>query len=422
MDKFIMSKKELKQVVVFSELEIGKITQIEAARRLNITERWVREKYKRYRKLGEKGLIHRNRGNPSTKRWDAKERNFMVSLIENEWAGFGPTFAAEKLWEMYSIKVCKEVVRQTMIAEGLWRPKERKRKHRKRRERRPMLGLFTQLDGSPHDWFEGRGPICTLLVFIDDATSKILWLEFAQSESYFGIMQATKNYVEHYGIPHEFYVDHGSVFRVNLNNPEHIKRTQWERAVGTLGIKVSHAHSPQAKGRVERCNGTMQDRLVKEMRLAQVSSIEEANQFLRKTDFIAQHNQRFAVPAHQEGDAHMPVLNRDLGDVFCLKEERILMNDYTISFDTRIFQLTKTLSVRPKDRITVNVHLDNSITLTIRKVNLEYTEIACRPDKKQPAKEKMQAHRPCKPNENSKRWVNGLPAVYSSNSANRRVG
>ena len=131
-----------------------------------------------------------------------------------------------------------------------------------------MLGLMVQLDGSHHDWFEGRAPKSTLLVFIDDATSKILWLEFAKSESAIALMKATKNYVKRHGIPHSFYTDHGSVFHVNLNNSENDKKTQWERAIGQLGIEIIHAHIPQTKERVERCNGTMQDRLIKELRLA----------------------------------------------------------------------------------------------------------------------------------------------------------
>ncbi len=308
-----------------------------------------------------------------------------------------------------------------MIEAAVWQAKKKRKKHRKRRERRSMLGLMVQLDGSPHDWFEGRASKCTLLVFIDDATSSILWLEFVKSESHMDVMRATKNYIEQYDRPHEFYVDFGSVFSVNLNNAERVKKTQWERAVEALGVKVRHTYSPQAKGRVERCNSTMQDRLVKEMRLAKVPSIEEANRFLRETNFIAKHNKRFAVPAHQKGDAHKPNFDCDLNKIFCIKEKRVLTNDYTVTFNKRIFQLTNNLSARPKDRITVNTHLDSSITLTIRKVNLEFEEIAS-PPKRKPVEEKIRPYKPFKPSENSRLWAQGSLPVCGPNSTDRRVG
>ncbi len=197
---------------MFEKLKSEEITQKETTLRLGLSVRWTREKLKRYRKLGDSGLLHRNRGKPSKKRWCDNERSLAIELLKSEWHGFGPTFTAEKLNELKNIKISRETMRQVMIAAGIHQPKQRRMKHRIRRERRPIIGMLVQLDGSPHDWFEGRAEPCTLLVFIDDATSKILWLEFAKSESVIDVMRATKNYIRQYGRPHEIDIT------VRLNN------------------------------------------------------------------------------------------------------------------------------------------------------------------------------------------------------------
>jgi len=361
-----MNRKEREQAKVFEQVKQRMITQVEAARKLGITDRWVRAKIKRYSSQKDLGLIHRSRGKQSNKRWNAQQEQLLIELLLGEWHGFRPTFATEKLEECHSIRVSKETVRQAMIRAGLWTPKQKRIKHRARRLRKPVFGIMIQLDGSPHDWFEGRGEWCTLLVFIDDATSTVAWLEFVESESTMALMKATENYVKKYGIPIYFYTDHGSVFHVNLNNAENEKKTQWERAVGQLGSKVIHAHSPQAKGRVERCNKTMQDRLVNELRLAGVSSIEEANNYLRTSNFIEKHNQKFAVKAEQKGDAHKSAELYNLDNIFCVKETRILANDFTIMHNKKIFQLHKQQKtiVRPKNEITVKTNLKGSISRT----------------------------------------------------------
>lgn len=318
--------------------------------------------------------------------------------------------------------VSKETLRKVMIGEGIWSAKARKSKHRKRRERRDMKGKMTQLDGSYHDWFEGRGAWCSLLVFIDDATSELLWLEFASRESYQGVMQATKNYIATHGRPHEFYVDFGSVFSVNLNNQERDKKTHWEVALEKLDIAIIHAHSPQAKGRVERSNQTLQDRLLHEMRLAGVSSIEAANKFLRDSSFIEKHNRRFGVKAIKQGNTHRPSSLYNLDDIFVLRDARVLANDYTIVYQKRIFQLLsqqKTI-IRPKDQIVINTYLDGSIKLSIRKTLLAFVEIKKR-QKPKPNGTTMINPIPQKPSPNSRRWVAGLPPL-SNPSQERRVG
>lgn len=408
-----MSSKERTQLKVFDKLKSKGITFSEAAARLGISERWARKKFKRYLELGDQGLVHRNRGRASVKRWREEEKKLTIELLKTDWHGFGPTFTAEKLKERKNIDVSKETVRKAMIEAGLWQPHQKKRTHRSRRARRTMLGMLVQLDGSPHDWFEGRGPKCTLLVFIDDATSKILWLEFVKSESHVDVMRATKNYISKSGVPHEVYVDFGGVFSVNLNNEERDKKTQWERAMEELGIKVNHAYSPQAKGRVERANQTLQDRLVKDMREFKISSIDEANNFLRG-DWIDKHNRLFAKMAAESGNGHKPTTFYDLDTIFCIKDTRVLCNDFTIVYEKRIFQIhaQQRTIIRPKDSITVNVRLDGSIDLSIRKTALSFEEILSRKPKELDEKQISQGL-PRKPSRNSRRWASGLPPRLS---------
>jgi hypothetical protein len=377
MGKFIMNNKEREQLKVFSKLKAKEITRGLAAQMLKITPKWLREKFKRYMADGDEGLVHRGRGKASPNRWNADDCAFSLERLRSEWQGFGPTFTVEKLEQLYGKKVSKETMRKTMIAHNIQYDDRRKKgKQRKRRERKEIVGIMVQLDGSPHDWFEGRGPKCTLLVFIDDATSRILWLEFVESESLHGVMGATRRYMEKHDKPVSFYVDYGSVFSVNKNNKDHEKITQFERAMGELGVEIIHARSPQAKGRVERCNRTMQDRLIKEMRLAGISNMQDANRFVQE-GFIANHNAKFAEEAAKPGNAHLSVEDLNLSNIFCIKTKRVVMNDYTISYRRRAVQILKTRSilVRPKDQIFVYEHLDGSLSLVLRKINLEFVEL-----------------------------------------------
>ena len=375
-----MSRKEREQLSVFQQLKAGKITQAAAAQMLNFSERWINKKFKRYRMQGDIAFVHQNRGKPSPKRWNKKDRKIAIELLKSEWQDFGPTFTAEKLKELKDIIVSNETVRKMMIAEGLWIPKRQKLKHRKWRERKRIRGILVQLDGSPHDWFEGRGPKCTLLVFIDDATSELLWLEFAESESFHGVASATKKYMEKFGRPVSFYTDYGSVFSVNLNNAERDKITQFERIMQELFVDVIHARSPQAKGRVERANQTLQDRLVKEMRLAGISSIGAANAFVQTGNFIASHNAKFAVPPTTEGDAHRSINDYDLDDIFCSQEYRKVNSDFTIHYNRRIIQLEKDQPaiVRPKNHVIICEHLDGEMTIKIRTNKLNFKEVGMR--------------------------------------------
>jgi hypothetical protein len=235
-----------------------------------------------------------------------------------------------------------------------------------------------------------------------------IWLEFVAGESVNALMQATKNYLNVHGIPQSFYTDHGSVFHVNLNNKEEVKKTQWEHAVGQLGIDVIHANSPQAKGRVERCNQTMQDRLIKDMRIAKVSTMQEANNFLRTSNFINSHNALFSARSAQEGNAHRSIELYDLDAIFCIKTRRVLANDFTITYKNQIFQLHKhqRAFIRPKDEIVVSTLLDGSIRLSIRKIDLNFSIIKHRQEPNT-QKEKLNDYKPRIVSENSRLWVNG---------------
>lgn len=377
MDNITMNKKERDQLFVFKKLKIKEITQDVAAKMLGFTTRWIRKKMKRFLKFGDIGLVHKSRGKPSKKSMPNEYKTMIIQLLETEFKGFGPTFATEKLEEFYKIKVSCETMRKFMISNNFWTAKIQKTKHRKWRERKACLGIMEQLDGSPHDWFQGRLPKCTLLVFIDDATSSLMWLEFVKSESFNAVSGATKNYMQKCGRPISFYVDFGSVFSVNTNNPEREKITQYERICVELGVELIHARSPQAKGRVERANQTLQDRLVKEMSLRKISSIEEANKFAQG-EYLTMHNHKFAVVPASQTNAHRSIEEFDLKNIFCIKNARILHNNFTIAYNNKILQLhdIQKVTLRPKDKITIHEDLEGQITLFIRKIQLAFTHVA----------------------------------------------
>ena len=387
MTNIIMNRKELEQVKIFEKLLTQSITQNDAATTLGISNRQVRRKLKKYRLLGAASLAHQNRGKPSKRVWNKEEKEFAMKLFENEFNGFGPTFATEKLMDLYNIKISNETLRQAMIKSGVWIKEIKRSKHRTRRPRSACFGMMIQLDGSPHDWFKGRAPKCTLLVFIDDATSKILWLEFVPSESVESLMNATKNYILKWGIPIYFYTDYGSVFHVNINNKDHEKLTQFERSVKELGANIIHASSPQAKGRVERANKTLQDRLVKEMTLREISGMDDANAFAQN-EYLTMHNNKFAVTPAEEIDVHKSPLGFNLNDIFCLKDSRIIQNDFTVKYKNQLFQLEKEQKtlVRPKEFASIFESFDGTISMLLRSTKLNFHKIVdCREFKSSPS-------------------------------------
>lgn len=386
MENVIMSKKELKAYPIIDRVAKGEISQVAAGKILQLSDRQIRTKLKEYRLKGAAGLVHKNKGKPSARQWNAQDKAFSIDLLKSAWHGFGPTYAAEKLLELHKIKVSPETLRQAIIKAGMWTVKKNRPVHRKWRQRKLCFGMLIQLDGSPHAWFEGRGEKCTLLVFIDDATSKIVWLEFVKSESTDCVIKAVCNYMQKWGRPTSFYVDYGSVFSVNTNNPERDKITQFSRILKELDVNVIFASSPQAKGRVERSNQTHQDRLVKDLRLAEISTIADANQYIQDV-YLEKHNSKFSVVPSEPTDVHRSLDGYDLNNIFCLKDKRILKNDFTIFYQQKMFQIEKQKTiVRPKDVIIVHKHLDGSISCWFAGAALLFHEINQRPIKQVPEK------------------------------------
>jgi transposase len=336
-----MSKKELSKMEVMQRISEKRIKQKEAASILNLSERQIKRLWKAYQKEGEKGIMSKRRGKASNNRLDANVVKRVVDLICEKYADFGPTLAHEKLTEIHHLKLSRESVRQIMIEEGIWKPKRAKRvRVHQMRERRACFGELVQIDGSEHDWFEGRGPKCTLLVYIDDATGKILELRFVPSESFFSYCEATRNYLEHYGKPVAFYSDKHSVFRVNQERPLGLSSglTQFGRAMQELDILIICANTPQAKGRVEKSIQTLQDRLVKELRLRGISNMEDANAYL--PEFLEDINRRFAVEPRSKHNAHRPLLKTDNLDViFTYQETRTISKNLTVQFKNVVYQI-----------------------------------------------------------------------------------
>ncbi len=285
----------IKETVTMSHKELHRlqIIQEQAAARIGISIRQVKRLVQRYRNEGPSGLVSHRRGKRPNNSFSTEFRATVISLLKGRYADFGPTFACEKLREIHGLSLSVETLRKWMIEEGLWRERRRKiARIYQRRMRRPSYGELIQIDGSPHDWFENRGPRCTLIVFIDDATSALMALRFVPAETTRAYMETLRGYLNDHGVPLALYSDRHSIFRVN--NPEREgELTQFTRAIKTLGIEPIHANSPQAKGRVERANQTLQDRLVKEMRLQNISDIETANAWL--PTFIEAYNNRFGI-------------------------------------------------------------------------------------------------------------------------------
>lgn len=323
-----------------SQLGKKEITQKMAAEQLGLSVRQVKRLWKAYQKQGAEGLTNKSRGKPSHNRLSPEVKQQAIELILGHYRDFGPTLATEKLRELHGIKISDESVRKIMVAEGLWKHRRRKKlRVFQMRERRACFGELIQIDGSDHDWFEGRSPRCTLLVFVDDATGKLVELWFVPHESFFGYCEATRHYLERYGKPGAFYSDRHGIF--HLNNPKLTPGdglTDFSRAMQELGIQIICANTPQAKGRVERANQTLQDRLTKEMRLKGISTPEQANIWL--PEFMEDYNQRFATAPRCELDFHTPLAASDnLEMTLCRKESRILSKNLTFQYHKTIYQI-----------------------------------------------------------------------------------
>ena len=334
-----MSQGELSRLEVVQRVKQKNLKQREAAELLGLTERQIKRLCKLYEEEGASGLISKRRGRPSNNRLAVKTLKKARELLRTHYHDFGPTLAHEKL-TIKGVRLSVEAVRQLMIAEGLWQVRRARRAViHQLRERRARVGELIQIDGSPHDWFEGRAPKCTLLVFVDDATSQLMHLQFVEAETTFNYFAGVRSYIEEFGKPQAFYSDKFSVFRVNMPNAlTGTGLTQFGRAMKELKIELICAHSPQAKGRVERANQTLQDRLTKELRLLGISSVAAANAYL--PTFIKEYNARFGVTPRCAESAHRPLQKgEDLDRVLTLSERRTLSKNLTLSYNKVIYQI-----------------------------------------------------------------------------------
>lgn len=382
-----MSNKEADRVGVIQRLINREIRQRHAAGILGISTRQVKRLVREYRRHGTAGLIHKGRGKVSNRAIPDEEKKQMINIISNNYTDFGPTLAWEKLVENHGIRYSDETIRKLMIGAELWKSRKRRIVSlHQLRERRDCLGELVQADGSPHDWFEGRFPKCTLLVFIDDATGKLLHLEFAESESTAAYFRSVRRYLEKHGRPVTFYVDKHGVFRVNTtkgksaDTSDNNGLTQFGRAMMELDIGCIFAESAEAKGRVERVNQTLQDRLVKEMRLRGINNIEEGNKYL--PEFIGIFNRKFAVVPKSPANMHRPLLPaHNLDDILCLKYTRILSKQLSVSYGNRIYQIQ---TQRPAYAmryapVTVREDFDGNVRIAYKEKFLDYSILKERP-------------------------------------------
>lgn len=376
-ETFTLSHKELDRVTVMKALSSGSIKQKDAAKQLGLSIRQIKRLVKRFRREGPQSLASHRRGKPSNRCLPEETRTQVIELVNENYHDFGPTLAHEKLTEKHELTLSVETLRQWMIAADIWKPKPRKQpKAFQLRERRSRFGELIQIDGSPHDWFEKRDDPCTLIVFIDDATGKLLHLCFVPTETTQAYMEALRSYLQRYGRPVSFYSDKHSIFRVNAKEAANGNTlTQFGRVLNTLDIEAIHAHTPQAKGRVERANQTLQDRLVKEMRINNINDKETANAFL--DDFRKDYNRRFAVIPKNQEDAHRQVLHSEseLDLIFTVQKTRTLSKNLTTQYNNTIYQVkTKNRSRRLRfAKVTVCEDFNGTVTLLYQGETLEYS-------------------------------------------------
>jgi transposase len=373
-DEVSLSQKEVDRLGVIQAVVSGGLRQDDAAHQLGLSTRQVKRLVGRYRTAGAAGLVSRHRGRRPNNAIAAAVRDAALTLVRTHYRDFGPTLAHEKLLEQHGYRFSVETLRQWMIADGLWQPKRRRQARiHQRRPRRPCYGELIQVDGSPHDWFEGRAEPCCLIVFIDDATSELMALRFVPAETTQAYLETLREYLDVYGRPVAVYSDKHSIFR--SRNAEQGSDSQFSRVLKTLDIEPIHAHTPQAKGRVERANQTLQDRLVKELRLHGINDIDTANAFLPA--YRDDHNQRFAVAPQSPVDAHRSLHHgRDaLALIFTLQHRRKLSKNLTCRFQNREYQVQRQQGAYRLRGATITVceAFDGSVTLLYQGHKLDTT-------------------------------------------------
>jgi len=390
-DIIMVRQKELKRLHVIRKVIEGTLTQKDAADLVSLTERQVRRIVARIREEGDGGIRHKGRGKPSHRKLPFKER--IVQLYRSSYPDFGPTLFTEKLAEHEAITVSRETVRIWLMEDGLWQKRRKRKAHRQWRERKNHCGEMLQMDGSHHDWFEGRGSKCVLMGYIDDATGRV-YGRFYEYEGTIPAMDSLAGYITEYGLPMSVYLDKHTTYKSWVRRDEFREVepiSQFGRALSELGVKMLFAHSPQAKGRIERLFNTFQDRVVKEMRLKGVATIEEANNFL--VSYLPVYNERFSVMPKEKEDLHRTA-NVDLDTVLCIKTERTLKNDHTIKLNGKLYQVED--NIRAK-RVMVEELIGGSMRIRHKGVQVAFHEIVerpAKPEKERPYLPKGKGHRP----------------------------
>jgi len=381
-DMVIMSQGELKRLHVIRKAIDRTITQADAAASVDLCERQIRRIVARVKQEGDKGIIHRSRGRLSNAAKSGAVKDKVLKLFKDKYSDFGPTLASEKLLERDRIKVNDETLRLWLVENNIPYKKRRKRPHRQWRERKMHYGQMVQMDGSHHPWFETRGDKCVLMGYIDDATGR----PFARFYTYEGTLPAMdsfKRYIMRHGIPLSVYLDKHTTYKSNgkpsledeLNDT--MPLSQFERALKELGVDVIHANSPQAKGRVERIFNTFQDRLVKELRLEKISSIEEANAFLGQ--YLAGYARRFGKEPAKDGDLHRVCPNGvDLDRILCIRTEHTLRNDFTVAHNKKLYQI---LDNTRAQRVAIEEYVNGSMKIWHKDTALKFKAISERPEK-----------------------------------------
>lgn len=384
-DMITMSRRESKRLHIIHQALDRKITQVAAAEVLGLSDRQLRRLIKRVRTEGDDGICHRSRGRISNHRIPRKIKARALRLFKHEYADFNLVHATEKLFEIHGIAISDETLRLWLNEASIPYKKRRARKHRQRRERRACFGELVQIDGSHHDWFEGRGPACVFMGYIDDATGSVFG-RFYDYEGTMPAMDSMKQYIRQYGVPQSVYLDKHTTYKSwakptieeQLSGQEPM--SHFEKSLAALEVEVIHANSPQAKGRVERLFKTLQDRLIREMRLQRVKSVEEANAFLDV--YLPKHNKKFRKQARQKADLHRPALHaRELDRIFCIREERTIKNDFTIAYDGTLYQIEQPTRAK---KVTVEERLDGSLHITHKGQDLRYRMITEQLPKKTP--------------------------------------
>jgi transposase len=379
-----MSVTERVRLDSMGRVKRGELTVVEAAGLMDLSLRQARRVWKRFKADGDRGLVHRLRGRASNRRLSEDVRERAVKLHQERYSDFGPTLACEKLAED-GLELSPDTLTALLKERGLWHRRRRRGKHRKRRERRSSFGSMLQMDGSHHDWFEGRGPRCVLMVIVDDATSRT-WARFYPAETTGAAFDAFGRWAGRHGLPRSLYVDRHSIYR-DEGHPQ--KPTQFGRAMAELGVQLICAHSPQAKGRVERKNAVFQDRLVKELRLRGINDMAQANALLEGS-FLDDLNRRYAIDPADDQDLHRALQpGLVLGEVLCVRQERVVGQDWCVRWDNRWLQVGAAHAALnlPRRRVLVRAPADGPLLLEYRGQRLSFTELPARPAQR-PAKRK----------------------------------